>query len=261
VTGRNCRKPAGERDTLAWHGNPNQRGAPRLGRPPARSALARWVRAAYESPQTATTPAAKSNAATRRITGSRRPPGRCTPIPTAPPGDPSLLVVLAARSGPPGLPVYRPFGAEKLGANADRKESLDWGPSLAGVGLPRAELRGAYERYYTEMLRVADTLVRSFALALGLEEQALDQFFDDRSASLRVIDYPAGAGSQRAGRTPRLRVPHDHSFRRWRARGADAQRRVAPGLGAPRRPRREYRRPHAALDRRPLGVNAAPRCR
>jgi isopenicillin N synthase-like dioxygenase len=32
-----------------------------------------------------------------------------------------------------GLPVYRPLGAEKLGANADRKASLDWGPSLAGV--------------------------------------------------------------------------------------------------------------------------------
>src|SRR3954449_1135097 len=33
----------------------------------------------------------------------------------------------------PGMPVYRPLGAETLGANADRKASLDWGPSLAGV--------------------------------------------------------------------------------------------------------------------------------
>ena len=36
----------------------------------------------------------------------------------------------------PGVPVYRPLGAEKLGANADRKASLDWGPSLPGVGWP-----------------------------------------------------------------------------------------------------------------------------
>ena len=49
------------------------------------------------------------------------------------------------------------------------------------------------------MLRVAGTLVRSFALGLGLEERELDPFFDDRSSSLRVIDYPAGAGGARAG--------------------------------------------------------------
>lgn len=99
----------------------------------------------------------------------------------------------------PGLPVYRPLGAETLGANADRKASLDWGPSLEGVGWPSPELRGAYERYYVQMLRLAATLVRSFALALGLDEHELDRFFDDRSSSLRVIDYPAGAGGARAG--------------------------------------------------------------
>jgi isopenicillin N synthase-like dioxygenase len=99
----------------------------------------------------------------------------------------------------PGLPVYRPLGAERLGANADRKASLDWGPSLEGVGWPSPELRDAHERYYAEMLRVAGTLVRSFALALGLDEHGLDGSFDDRSSSLRVIDYPAGAGGARAG--------------------------------------------------------------
>jgi isopenicillin N synthase-like dioxygenase len=98
-----------------------------------------------------------------------------------------------------GLPVYRPLGAEKLGANADRKASLDWGPSLEGVGWPSPPLRDDYERYYAEMLRVAGALVRSFALALGLDEDGLDRFFDDRSSSLRVIDYPAGAGGARAG--------------------------------------------------------------
>jgi isopenicillin N synthase-like dioxygenase len=104
-----------------------------------------------------------------------------------------------APAAAPGLPVYRPLGVEKLGANADRKASLDWGPSLEGVGWPSPELRDAYERYYAALLRVARTLVRSFALALGLDEQGLDRFFDDRSSSLRVIDYPAGAGGARAG--------------------------------------------------------------
>lgn len=91
----------------------------------------------------------------------------------------------------PGLPVYRPLGAEKLGANADRKASLDWGPSLPGVAWPDDGLRAAYERYYVEMLRVAGVLVE----ALGLDAAN----FDDRSSSLRVIDYPAGAAGTRAG--------------------------------------------------------------
>jgi isopenicillin N synthase-like dioxygenase len=90
-----------------------------------------------------------------------------------------------------GQPVYRPLGAEKLGANADRKASLDWGPSLSGVAWPDDELRAAYERYYAEMLRVAGVLVD----ALGLDAS----LFDDRSSSLRVIDYPASAGGTRAG--------------------------------------------------------------
>lgn len=91
-----------------------------------------------------------------------------------------------------GMPVYRPLGAEKLGANADRKASLDWGPSLAGVAWPDDELRATYERYYAEMLRVAGTIVD----ALGLDAS----LFDDRSSSLRVIDYPAGGGAgPRAG--------------------------------------------------------------
>jgi isopenicillin N synthase-like dioxygenase len=49
------------------------------------------------------------------------------------------------------------------------------------------------------MLRLADVLTRSFALALGLHEDSLVPYFDDRSSSLRVIDYPAGHGGARAG--------------------------------------------------------------
>jgi isopenicillin N synthase-like dioxygenase len=96
-----------------------------------------------------------------------------------------------------GAPIYRPLGAEKLGANADRKASLDWGPTLAGVAWPDDALRMVYERYYREMLRVASTLVSAFGFAL---DDDLEAYFDDRSSSLRVIDYPAGSGAgPRAG--------------------------------------------------------------
>jgi isopenicillin N synthase-like dioxygenase len=97
----------------------------------------------------------------------------------------------------PGLPVYRPLGAEKLGANADRKASLDWGPSLPGAGWPEG-VREPYERWFAEMLRVAGALVGAFGLALGAD---LAAYFDDRSSSMRVIDYPAdaGGGGTRAG--------------------------------------------------------------
>jgi len=92
----------------------------------------------------------------------------------------------------PGVPVYRPLGAEKLGANADRKASLDWGPTVAGVAWPNEGLRRAYERYYAEMLRVAAAIIAAFELGI-------DELFDDSSSSLRVIDYPAGARGTRAG--------------------------------------------------------------
>jgi isopenicillin N synthase-like dioxygenase len=111
----------------------------------------------------------------------------------------------AAPAATPGLPVYRSLGAEKLGANADQKASLDWGPSLPGVAWPDRDLHVAYERYFEEMLRLAGTLTRSFALALGLAEDALEPYFDDRSSSIRVIDYPAAPtrgrddGAARAG--------------------------------------------------------------
>jgi isopenicillin N synthase-like dioxygenase len=108
---------------------------------------------------------------------------------------------LADPAATTGVPVYRPLGAEKLGSNTDQKASLDWGPSLAGVAWPKhpAQLRAAYERYFAELLGLAVTLVHAFALALDLDEDALDASFDDRSSSIRVIDYPAGAGGARAG--------------------------------------------------------------
>jgi isopenicillin N synthase-like dioxygenase len=111
-----------------------------------------------------------------------------------------------------GLPVYRPLRSERLGAtgdgedHADLKESLDWGPELPGVGWPErpAALRRAWEAYYAAMVALAETLVRALALALELPEDTFVPYFDERSSSMRVINYPApdaepAPGQLRAG--------------------------------------------------------------
>ena len=54
-----------------------------------------------------------------------------------------------------GLPVYRPLRSERLGAtgdgvdHADLKESLDWGPSLAGVDWPNTATASSREHCRT----------------------------------------------------------------------------------------------------------------
>lgn len=108
-----------------------------------------------------------------------------------------------------GLPVYRPLGSERLGAtgdgldHADLKESLDWGPSLAGVDWP-AGLQRPYVTYLREMHRLARRLRAVLAQALGHREDWFEDRFDELSSSLRVINYPhpdtaPEAGQLRAG--------------------------------------------------------------
>ena len=95
----------------------------------------------------------------------------------------------------PGLPVYRPLRSERLGATgdgtpaADLKESLDWGPSLDGVDWPPG-LQRPYVTYLSHMHRLARRLRGTIALALGRDEDAFEERFDDQSSSLRVINYP-----------------------------------------------------------------------
>jgi isopenicillin N synthase-like dioxygenase len=94
-----------------------------------------------------------------------------------------------------GLPVYRPLRSERLGAtgygvgHADLKESLDWGPSLAGVDWP-AGLQRPYVTYLQEMHRLARRLRRVIAQALGHSQNWFEGRFDELSSSLRVINYP-----------------------------------------------------------------------
>jgi isopenicillin N synthase-like dioxygenase len=94
-----------------------------------------------------------------------------------------------------GLPVYRPLQSERLGAtgdgddHADLKESLDWGPSLAGVDWP-AGLQRPYVAYLREMHLLARRLRGVIAQALGHPEEWFEERFDELSSSLRVINYP-----------------------------------------------------------------------
>ena len=115
----------------------------------------------------------------------------------------------AGPGGVVGLPVYRPLQSERLGAtgdgddHADLKESLDWGPSLAGVDWP-AGLQSPYVTYLREMHRLARALRGVIAQALGRPEDWFEERFDELSSSLRVINYPEpdalpAAGQLRAG--------------------------------------------------------------
>ncbi len=115
----------------------------------------------------------------------------------------------AGPGGVVGLPVYRPLKSERLGAtgdgddHADLKESLDWGPSLAGVDWP-AGLQRPYVTYLREMHRLARALRGVIAQALGRPEDWFEERFDELSSSLRVINYPEpdalpAAGQLRAG--------------------------------------------------------------
>jgi isopenicillin N synthase-like dioxygenase len=94
-----------------------------------------------------------------------------------------------------GLPVYRPLRSERLGAtgdgvdHADLKESLDWGPSLAGVDWP-AGLQRPYIAYLREMHVLARRLRGVISQALGHPEEWFEDRFDELSSSLRVINYP-----------------------------------------------------------------------
>jgi isopenicillin N synthase-like dioxygenase len=112
----------------------------------------------------------------------------------------------------PDRPVYRPVRSESLGSTAggarrgDLKESLDYGPTLPGVGWPDRprELETVYRRYLAAMNELGGRLRRTFAQALGEDEEFFEALFDDRASSLRVINYPEldappEAGQLRAG--------------------------------------------------------------
>jgi isopenicillin N synthase-like dioxygenase len=115
-----------------------------------------------------------------------------------------------------GLPVYRPLQSERLGAtgdgddHADLKESLDWGPSLAGVDWP-AGLQRPYVTYLREMHRLARALRGVIARALARPEDWFEDRFDELSSSLRVINYPEPDTAPEAGQL-RAGAHRDYGF-------------------------------------------------
>jgi isopenicillin N synthase-like dioxygenase len=98
----------------------------------------------------------------------------------------------------PDRPIYRPLRSESLGAtsggerHADLKESLDYGPTLPGVGWPErpAGLQQALRSYLAAMNDVGARLRHVFARALDRDHDFFEPLFDDRASSLRVINYP-----------------------------------------------------------------------
>lgn len=122
----------------------------------------------------------------------------------------------AAPAGTPGAPVYRPLRSERLGATgdgapaADLKESLDWGPTLDGVAWPPG-LEEPYTRYLEAMHRLARTLRGAIAQALGHADDFFEHRFDDRSSSLRVINYPEPDATPEPGQL-RAGAHRDYGF-------------------------------------------------
>ncbi|MBU2884589.1 isopenicillin N synthase family oxygenase [Gilvimarinus agarilyticus] len=108
---------------------------------------------------------------------------------------------------------YVPEGEEKLGNGApDFKEAYDVNydylseqgrhPMLGPNQWPDAPgFKEDVQAYYRAALKVADTLFRGFALALGLEEDALSRNVNHPPSQLRMIHYPfnAEAPSDRPG--------------------------------------------------------------
>jgi isopenicillin N synthase-like dioxygenase len=117
---------------------------------------------------------------------------------------------------------YEPLGGQTLeaGARPDQKESFYVGLDL-GADHPRVvakrfnhganvwpkdmpKFRSVVESYFAVMGDVANTIIRSIALALELDESYFDEFCREPLATLRLLHYPpqaldADSGTHGAG--------------------------------------------------------------
>ncbi|MGF1668795.1 MAG: isopenicillin N synthase family dioxygenase [Acidimicrobiia bacterium] len=123
-------------------------------------------------------------------------------------------------AGPYG---YEPMESETLGRTLDRaldageehpdpKQTFNLGPPYrgpdSGFGQYQRvwptepyDLRITWLSYYSEMERLADTVLGLCARAMGLPPDHFDPFTDRHLSALRALDYPEGiaAGTMRAG--------------------------------------------------------------
>ena len=86
----------------------------------------------------------------------------------------------------------------------DLKETMSLGPKISADGqLARrwpphhpADFISTHEEYYAAMEDLAHSLLRGFALALGMEEGYFRPYFDQHQCALRTLNYPQGEGSK-----------------------------------------------------------------
>ena len=127
-------------------------------------------------------------------------------------------------------------------------------------------LRQSLCAYYRAMERLAETLMRIFALALDMPEAFFADKIDRHITAMRLNHYaeasrPPLAGQLRAGAHTdygSLTDPAGDGSRR-RPAGARQRRDVVRCRAGTRHLHRQSRRPHGAVDQRPLGLDAAPR--
>ena len=197
---------------------------------------------------------------------------------------------LKAKAPVAGYPYgYLPPLAEALARSKgvetppDLKESFNGGPEAAPPGLVDAQalafcyaptiwpdppgFQAAWRAYYRAMEDLAARVMRAFAVALELPDDFFAPFIDAPISALRALNYPAldrapAPGQIRAGAhtdygSLTILAPQEGS------RGLEIFSAGALDRGSSRRGRlrRQHRRSDGALDRRPLGVDAASRRR
>jgi isopenicillin N synthase-like dioxygenase len=79
----------------------------------------------------------------------------------------------------------------------DEYERAVYAPNLWPPALP--SLRPAIERHYRAMAELAATLMESFAVALGLPDDAFARFIDAHGSALRLAHYPPLDGPPEVG--------------------------------------------------------------
>lgn len=123
--------------------------------------------------------------------------GAAKPTPSAPYGYVPFSAEALNRSiggdGPPDLKeTYNvgPIGAPPRPTDemTDRDERDVWSPTVWPPAMP--ELRPALEAYSTAMARLAATIMRGFAIGLGLPPEWFDPFIDQHGSALRLAHYP-----------------------------------------------------------------------
>ena len=150
----------------------------------------------------------------------------------------------------------------------DLKEALDYGPGFLGDPWPLRppDLEPAWRAYYEAISKLAATLRKVFATALGLPQGVLRGQVPGAPLVTARHRLPGAADPARCGAAPRrcafgLWRADDSSYRRCagRARGAEPLGTLVRSSAHPGLVRDQHRRRDDALDQRSLDLDPAPR--